>query len=85
MESPPLSTILPALDLVMSRPTDTAHSEYGGITKLMHLLLLEAILTPQAKVVYTNLLRKIPSPPGWSRLQSPAFHMGSYRLQEHAR
>lgn len=45
---PPLQQISPALDLILSRPADPAHSEYGGITRMMHEMLLEGILTPVA-------------------------------------
>jgi hypothetical protein len=51
-EAPPLRLITPALDLVLSRPTDPAHSEFGGITKLFYLLLLDAVFTKQSALVY---------------------------------
>lgn len=82
---PSLVTISPALDIIRSRPSDPAHSEYGGITKLLHILLMNAILTPVAQKEYTAVLRSFPYPSGWSRLQSPQHHLNSYRLQEHAR
>lgn len=85
VENPSLATISPALDIILSRPSDPAHSEYGGITKLAHLLLMNAILTPTAQMQYRALLRGFSYPPGWSRLQSPQHHLNSYRLQEHAR
>lgn len=85
VESPSLVTISPALDIILSRPSDPAHSEYGGVTKLAHLLLMNAILTPTGQMKYGVVLRGFPYPPGWSRLQSPQHHLNSYRLQEHAR
>lgn len=34
--------IAPTLDLIQGRPGDTAHSDLGGITKMLHQLLLDA-------------------------------------------
>ncbi len=77
--------ISPALNLIQTRPSDPAHSEYGGVTKLLHTLLMSAILTPQAQRLYGEELQRFPFPPGWGKLQSPLHHLGSYRLEEHAR
>ena len=84
-EEPPLPTISPALDIIVTRPSDPAHSEYGGIAKSMHILLMEAILTGPGAKSYAEQLRSFPYPPGWARLQSPLHHLGSYRFGEHAR
>lgn len=62
-ETPPLTTISPALDIVHSRPSDPAHSEYGGVTKQLHLLLMNAILTPLAQRSYAEELRRFPFSP----------------------
>lgn len=40
---PAVVNISPALDLVAGRPGDTAHSEFNGITKMVHQLLLDAV------------------------------------------
>lgn len=84
-ESPPLVALSPALDLVLTRPSDPAHSEYAGISKQLHTLLINAILTKAGTAKYGAELRKFPFPPGWDRLQSPIHHLGSYGLSEHAR
>ena len=42
---PALAEITPALDLIMTRPGDAAHSELRGMAKMMHSLLTEAIIT----------------------------------------
>ena len=55
-EDSPLVTIFPALDISRSRPSDPTHSEYAGITKLLHSLLMDAILTPIAQKEYTQVL-----------------------------
>jgi hypothetical protein len=85
MEPPALRIITPALDLIMTRPSDPAHSEYGGIIKLIHLLLINAVLKKLAALEYARVLRKFPKPPGWGRFQSPIHYIGSYSLSEHAR
>ena len=84
VEAPMLSIITPALDLLRTRPADTAHSEYGGLTKMLHMLLVDQVLTPTGMTQYAKTLRIFPSPPGWKRLQSP-HHVLSYSLREHAR
>lgn len=45
MDNPPLVTLSPALNLILSRPSDPAHLEYAGISKQLHLLLVNTILT----------------------------------------
>jgi hypothetical protein len=83
--APVLQTITPALDLVLSRPFDLAHSEYQGLSQLMHELLKDTILTAKGLEEYYVTLRQHPFPPGWARLQSPIHYLGSYSLAEHAR
>jgi hypothetical protein len=60
---PSLQKISPALDLIMTRPGDPAHSEYNGLSKQLHQLLLETILTPAAQILYATELRQFPFPP----------------------
>ncbi|TRX98548.1 hypothetical protein FHL15_000622 [Xylaria flabelliformis] len=81
---PPLVSISPALDLIMSRPLDAAHSEYNGISNLMHFLLRDGILIKQARTEYAVELRVWKFPPGWARLQSPIHHLASYKMSNHA-
>ena len=81
-EEPCLVKISPALDLILSRPGDPAHSEYTGI---MYNMLLDTILTPAAAKSYAAILRSFPFPPGWPRVQGPIHHLKSYSLSEHAR
>lgn len=82
---PALVDISPALDLIMSRPPDPAHSEYQGMTGLMHGLLLDGIMTGTSQKEYARQLRLWPFPPGWERLMSPIHHLRSYSLAAHAR
>lgn len=64
-DRPKLADLSPALDLILSRPPDPAHSEYNGLSELMHCLLLDRILTAPAVKAYTRELRVWPFPPGW--------------------
>lgn len=43
VDKPAVLHIAPALDLIAGRPGDTAHSEFGGITKMTHQLLLDVV------------------------------------------
>lgn len=78
----PLITIAPSLDIIRSRPGDVAHSEYAGIAKQAQHVLFAAILTDAGANAYCTELRHFPFPPGWGRLQSPKYHLASYRMQE---
>ena len=80
-----LAEIAPALDILLSRPADPAHSEYQGLTRIMHNLLLDTLLTPQASRAYAALLRRFPFPPCWPHVRGPLHHLKSYSLSEHAR
>lgn len=83
--NPPLVSISPTLDMIMSRPPDAAHSEFKGISCLMHFLLRDGILKKDARIAYAAVLRTWPFPPGSQRLQSPVHHLASYSLSDHAR
>lgn len=82
--SPALASISPALDLIVSRPMDPAHSEFSGLSTLAHYLLRDGILTKDASLEYALQLRVFPFPPGWQRLQSPIHHLASYDMSAHA-
>ncbi|KAL7818066.1 hypothetical protein V8C44DRAFT_211757 [Trichoderma aethiopicum] len=84
-DEPKLTQLSPALDLILSRPPDPAHSEYNGMSELMHGLLMDRILNNTGSKAYTKELRYWPFPPGWERLQSPLHHLRSYSLAAHAR
>ena len=84
-DEPALMSISPALDIIETRPSDPAHSEYAGLTKQLHTLLIETILLPAAAKKYSAVLRKFPFPSGYGRLQSPLHHLKSWSLSDHAR
>ena len=85
LDQSPLVAISPALDLILTRPGDPAHSEYSGIGKLMHEMLLQGILTVSGAKSYARCLRQFPFPKGWGRLQSPLHHLKSYSFSDQAR
>ena len=67
---PPSATLTPALDIIRTRPTGPAHSEFNGIPKLARELLVNAILTVDGQRNYISQLQFYPFPQGWGRLQS---------------
>ena len=69
--------LAPALDIVLSRPSDPAHSELGGLTMLAYQLFMETILETQARPSYNKMLRAFPFPPGWSHIPNPLHHLNS--------
>ena len=81
----PLLKIAPSLNLVTFFPSDPCHSEYAGVSKIAHKLLIENILSSTGQQQYHSRLRLFPFPHGWGRLQSLLNHLESYQLQEHAR
>ncbi|OTA53841.1 hypothetical protein K449DRAFT_389592 [Hypoxylon sp. EC38] len=85
LRKPALIQISPALDTVLSRPPDAAHSEYNGMSNLMHTLLIKHILKPKAAREYYYMLRTWKFPAGWHRLQSPIHHLLQYNLSAHAK
>jgi hypothetical protein len=80
-----LFRLTPALDIILTRPSDPAHSEFGGIVRQLHTLLVDSILSTASVKQYTLFLQKFPFPPGFGRLQSPLHHLKSYSLSEHGR
>nr|KMM66395.1 hypothetical protein CPAG_02734 [Coccidioides posadasii RMSCC 3488] len=84
-EQTALLKICPSLNLVTFFPSDPCHSEFSGISKLAHYLLVSVILTPHGQKEYCKLLQRFPFRRRWARLQSPLTHLESYQLQEHAR
>jgi hypothetical protein len=62
LEPIPLERLAPVLDIILTRPSDPAHSEFQGLAKLLYSLLYNAILTESAKKEYTQILRVFPFP-----------------------
>ncbi|KAI1350743.1 hypothetical protein F5Y01DRAFT_325814 [Xylaria sp. FL0043] len=83
-----VTQLFPALDIIRSRPTDAAHSEYQGLSRLIHQMLFKenmTILTSSATDEACAVYQSFTVPPGWGRLQSPKRHIDSWRMQELAR
>ena len=57
VEQSSLFNISPALDIITTRLSDFAHSEYGDICKMFHTLLLEIILTIAGAKSYAIAIR----------------------------
>ncbi|EWZ78702.1 hypothetical protein FOXG_14282 [Fusarium oxysporum f. sp. lycopersici 4287] len=70
------------------RPPDPAHSEFKGLTNLMHEMLHDVILKPSSKAAYTRI-HSHPSSlafPSWmSRLQNPHHYRMQYSLSARGR
>lgn len=64
LDIPALYQLSPALDIILSRPADLAHSEYNGLSQLMHNLLIKAELLLVAQIEYAKLLRNFLLPAG---------------------
>lgn len=52
-----LQLISLVLDIIVTRPTDLAHSEYSSISNLLYKLLLNTILKLAAQTEYARVLR----------------------------
>ena len=84
-EASTLQSITPALDIIMSRPMDPAHSEYYGLVRRLYVVLCDAILTKKALSQLTRALQKFQFPRGWGRIQSLETHKGSWSMSECAK
>lgn len=82
---PHLFDLTPALDVIMSRPPDPAHSEFKGMSSRYQKLLLDVVLTNNSKLEYGRVLRTWPFPAGWSHLTSPLYHLKNWDLSAHAK
>jgi hypothetical protein len=85
VDTPPLSTVSPSLDLIRTTPPDPAHSELNGVAAESHRLLLDGILTEKGKVQYNAMTQRFIFPPGYPRIRSAITHLGSYTISEHSR
>jgi hypothetical protein len=81
----PLEALTPALDLILSRTYDIPHSEWKGLGRNLHQLLIDSILTPSGISGYVSAFQHFPFPADWPRIQNPKTHFGSWSLSEHGR
>ncbi|EAQ85495.1 hypothetical protein CHGG_09509 [Chaetomium globosum CBS 148.51] len=82
-----ITKLFPALDVLRSRPIDAAHSEFAGIARVMLdvLFMPDGLLLEPARNELAKVYQDFTFPPGWSALQNPKTHRGSYKMNEHAR
>ena len=78
-----LMKILLALDVLLSRPPDPAHSEYAGMTKQMHSLLIDTVLSTSAFKLYHQVLGKWPFEAILKELLCCSVHSPLERFIEH--
>ena len=57
-----MANLSPALDIIRTRPSDPAHSEFGRISKMTHLLFIDQILVPASMQDYGSMLRRFLTP-----------------------
>ena len=69
--------------MILSRTYDIPHSEWKGLGKNLHKLLLDSILTPSGVSGYTSAFLHFPVPAHWPRIQNPKTHFRSWSLSEH--
>lgn len=84
-EQPAMQRILPALDLILTRPPDPCHSEFGSLSKMVGQLLVELILTPTAGLEFAKVYRSFLFPPDCLHNLSPLRYISSYSLTQHGR
>lgn len=82
-----ITKLFPALDVIRSHPIDAAHSEFAGIARVMLdiLFMPDGLLLESARTELATVYQNFAFPPGWSGLQNPKTHRGSYKMNEHAR
>lgn len=80
-----LTAISSALDIILTRSSDSVHTEYDDIVKLLHMSLINTILIKTFSIEYELQLRAFLFSSDWAWLQSSLHHLSSYSFQEHAR
>ena len=81
-EVPAMVQLSPTLDLIMSRAYDAPHSEWRGLGRIIQSLLFSSILSKEGAKQYLHAFQRFPYPPGWSKIQSPAYYIWSWSLSE---
>ena len=82
LETPPIMRLAPALDLIQSRAYDAPHSEWRGLGRVLQGFLMTKILTKRGSIAYLKMFQEFQFPPGWKRIQSPAYYIWSWSLSE---
>ena len=82
IEVPAVVKLAPALDIIQSRAYDAPHSEWRGLGRILQSFLMTSILSKRGVTAYMKAFQTFRFPPGWSRIQSPAFYIWSWSLSE---
>ena len=85
VEPSAITKLVPALDLIQSRAYDAPHSEWRGLGRILQGFLMTSILSKRGASAYLKAFQKFRFPPGWKRIQSPAFYIWSWSLSEAGR
>ncbi len=79
-----LAFISSTLDIILTQSSDSAHSKYENIIKLLHSLLINTIFISVIMIKYEEQLRSFFFSSEWFRIQSLIHHLESYSFQKHA-
>ena len=82
LEAPSIAKLAPSLDLIQSRAYDAPHSEWRGLGRILQGFLMTTILTKRGSTAYLRAFQQFRFPPGWKRIQSPAYYIWSWSLSE---
>lgn len=85
VEKSSLFKISSVLDIILIWSSDSAHSKYADLCKLLHQLLIEIILTSLASKFYAIILCIWSFTSEFERIQFSLHYLKSYSLSEHAR
>ena len=85
IDASPITSLAPALDIILSRAYDAPHSEWRGLGRILQNFLLTAILSKKGSTAYLKAFQSFPFPPGWPRIQSPNSYIYSWSLSEAGR
>ena len=85
LEPSPIAKLCPALDLIQSRGYDAPHSEWRGLGRILQGFLMSTILSKRGASSYLKAFQNFQFPPGWKRIQSPAYYIWSWSLSEAGR
>ncbi len=84
-EKSALLRLFSALNVILTKSSDFAHSEYADLCKQLYHLLLEVILTSTAIQSYAIAICKWLFASDFAWIQSSFHHLKSYSLLKHVR
>lgn len=72
----------PSIDIIRSFPPDPPHADCQGIARMAQNLLINYIISDKHHDAYAQAFAECPTPVGWTRIQNPIRHRGSWDLSE---